>query len=240
MRPFALILAASVAIISGCRDNSGIRGYWSDRDLCIDDYEAAEEEFTNFVEQAVQAPQADAFAAVDVLIKKARKDEVTYLVYAEMILRGFGAVASPCHSCPIFLHASDRMLSKGIPSAIMTERYERRREFCLHNNVGDKAEIPQLVKGSVPQGVRTLLLVVDQDCSTCMTAMHSFSGPEWEDASKVALCYGRGSLPEDPDWECFRLSEDQSLLDTHEGPFFYVVSPEGKVEISYTSVYENN
>ena len=242
MKRFAVaILIASASIISGCRNNSGVRGYWSSRTLDVDNYKTAEEEFADFVELASAAPQADAFAAVDMLLKKARKDDVTYIIYADLIMRGFSSIGSPCRSCPIFLHAADNILSHGIPSGDMATRYQKRKELCLHNNVGDIAEIPKLAGNKTLELTRrTLVLVVDQDCSTCRQSMERFSSDKWDDAALVALCYGHGPLPEQPGWECYQMSRSQALLDTAEAPLFYVISPDGKVEISYTSVYDEN
>lgn len=241
MKRIEILFLACTIIISGCRTNSGIRGYWSDRDLDLEDYPSAEEEFTDFVELASKAPEKDAFAAIDILLKKARKDDVTYIVYADLILKGFSSIASPCRSCPIFLHAADNILSHGIPSGDMTERYRKRRNLCLHNNVGDIAEIPALKD---PREIefkrRTVVLVVDQDCSSCRQSMKRFSSDKWDGTDKIALCYGRGPLPELPGWEILQISSAQTLLDTREAPLFYVVSPEGRVEISYTSVYNEN
>ena len=236
MRHFALALAAIAAIISGCRDNSGIRGYWSSRTLDLEDFPTAEEEFANFAELAVQAPEADAFAAIDMLLKKASKDEVTYLVYSDLILRAFGLIASPCHSIPIFMHAADKILSQGIVDPYTAKQFKARREFMLHNNVGDKAEIPL----PLPLVQRTLFLVIDQSCPSCTATMTRFSSHEWKDTWLVALCYGPGPLPTEPGWDCYSLPSDQTIFDTHEAPFFFVTSPDGTVEIAYTSAYDDS
>ena len=236
-----MTLAATAAIISGCRDNTGVRGYWSTRTLDVDNYVAAEEEFTDFVEMTASAPEKDSFAAIDMLLKKARKDDVTYIIYADLILKGFSSIGSPCRSCPIFLHAADNILSHGIPSGDMTIRYQKRRAQCLHNMVGADAEFPPLSDADgIHVNGRTLILLVDQDCSTCRQSMERFSSPKWEGTVLVALCYGHGPLPDREGWECYKMSRSQTLLDTREAPLFYVVSPDGKVEISYTSVYNEN
>ena len=236
MRKAVLILTAIAAIISGCRDNSGVRGYWSSRTLNLEDYTAAEEEFANFAELAVKAPEEDAFAAVDMLLEKASKDEVTYLVYCDLILRGFGLIASPCHSVPIFIHAADAILSQGIVDPYTAHQFETRREFMLHNKVGDKAEIP--VDFDFPLVQRTLFLVIDQTCPTCTATMTKFFSTEWKDSWLVALCYGPGPLPIEPGWDCYPLVADQNILDTHEAPFFFVTSADGTVEKTYTSPYD--
>lgn len=241
MKTFVLALIASAAIISGCRDNTGVRGYWSSRDLNLDNYAAAEEEFTDFVELAFAAPEKDAFSAVDMLLQKARKDDVTYLVYADLIIRGFSSIGSPCRSCPIFLHAADNVLSHGLPSGDMTLRYQKRRNLCLHNNVGEVAEIPELAgHDSLDISGRTLILVVDQDCSTCRQSLERFDSDKWAGTTLIALCCGHGPIPERPGWKCYQMSRSQTLLDTRETPFFYVISLEGKVEIPYTSVYDED
>lgn len=238
MRRFALILAAAVAIISGCRDRSGIRGYWYSRDVGIEDFKAAEEQFADFAEMAVSAPRRDAFAAVNALLKKASGDEVTYLVYTDWISRAFGLIASPCYSPDIFIHAADKILSKGMLSGSATDEYRRKREFCLHNRQGSKVLLPYLAEGEepVPLVQRTVFLVVDQSCPSCRESMVRFLSPEWSDAWLVALCYGRGPLPEERGWDCRRLSPDQTVLDVRQGPFFFVTTPDGRIEQSYTPV----
>lgn len=246
MRRFLLTFAAIAAIISGCRDNtSGIRGYWSERDLDLTDVAAAEEEFADFAELAVKAPEKDAFAAIDMLLKKASEDEVVYLVYADWIAQGFATLASPCHSCNLFVYAADRMLKDKKYTGYYCQEYEKRREFCLHNRVGDKAELPMLEDGagnsiSVPLEQRTLFLAVDQDCPSCKESMSKFVSPKWNETRLVALCYGHGPLPVEPNWDCYRLSPEQNILNTAEGPFFFVTTAEGTIEITYTSVYDES
>ena len=242
-----MTLAAIAAIISGCRevDNSGIRGYWSSRTLDLSDVDAAEDEFAQFAELAVQAPEKDAFAAIDMLLDKASKDEVVYLVYADWIARGFATLASPCHSCELFLHAADKMLKDKKFVGYSREEYLKLREFCLHNRVGDKAEIPLLEdregkQFSFPLVQRTLFLVVDQDCPTCAESMNRFTTFEPDNTWLVALCYGHGELPIEPQWDCYRLVPGQEIFDTHEGPFYFVTSADGTIEITYTSVYDKS
>ena len=238
MKPFALTLVVAAALISGCREQPGYRGYWSDRTLDIDDYEAAEEDFTDFVEYAVTIPEAQASADIDQLLEKASQDEITYLFYADWILKGFGSIASPCRSCPLLVHAADWVLAHDLPSWEMKARYEVQRNFCLHNRPGDVAELPDLEEDALaPFRQRTLILVVDQGCSTCRESMARFETPEWDGTDRVALCYGRGPLPENPAWQCYRMSPDQTLLDTRQAPFYYVVSTEGTVEQSYSPVH---
>ena len=239
MKRFTLIFAALAAIISGCRDDSGIRGYWSSRTPDIENITAAEDEFADFALLAAQAPEKDAFAAVDMLLKKARTDEVTYLVYTDWIIRGFSSLASPCFSCPIFIHASKRILSQGIVGQYEADEIKRFREFCLHNHVGDKLELPPLVDGICSDtfcGKRTLFLVVDPFCPACRESMQPFLKPEWEGTRRVALCYGHGPLPEIEGWECHKICDDQTILDTRQAPFCFVAASDGTIELSYTRV----
>lgn len=240
MRRALIILSASaVLLLSGCRDKTGIRGFWTSHSIDVEsDFKTAEMQFADFVELASAAPEKDAFAAIDMLLSKARKNEVAYLVYSEWILRGFSAISSPCRSCPIFVHAADKILSQGILSDALAEQYERRREFCMHNRVGEKAIIPATVPPlDATYSHRTLFLVVDQDCPSCKEAMNRLGSQYEPDTDLVALCYGNGALPTIPCWECFRLDPDQEIIDTHEAPFYFVVSDSSIVEITYTPAY---
>ena len=241
MRLFTLILAALAAIISGCQNNSGVRGYWSSRTLDLENVAAAEEEFADFAELAVKAPSKEACAAVDRLLKKAGKDEVTYLVYTDWIIRGFSYIGSPCHSCDIFVHAADRILSQGIVSNYEADEIRRNREFCLHNRVGDKTELPLLTDGDIrdiPLDRRTVFLVLDQDCPTCFESIRKFNADEWDGAARTGFCYGHGLLPSVEGWDFYRIDKDQTLIDVRQAPFFYVNAPDGTIEISYTPVYD--
>lgn len=228
-RVVLLILVAAATLISGCRNSSGVRGYWSSRTPDVTDYPAAEDEFARFAELAVQAPEADAFAAVDQLLKKAaRQDEVTFLVYSDLFIRAFSLPASPCYNAALFVHAADKILSHKGLDAYTAGELRRRRAFCLFNRVGERATLPV----DIPLVQRTLFLVVDQDCPSCRTAMEGF--PDWPGTWRVALCHGHGPLPEVPGWDCFPLSADQEILDVREGPFYFVTSEDGIIEISYT------
>lgn len=242
MRIRVLIILASLAIISGCRDTSGIRGYWSSRDLDLENVAAAEDQFTDFVELAVKAPEKDARAAIDHLLKKAGRDTVTYLVYADWIARGFSTLASPCRNCGLFVYAADKILSKGILDGYSAEDFRQRREFCLYNRVGDKIELPETMDddGIASLDGRTLFLVVDQDCPTCRESLQKFLSPKWEGTALTALCYGHGPLPSVDRWECRRISGEQTIIDTRQAPFYFVAAPDGTIEITYTSVYNES
>lgn len=224
-------IAAAAVLISGCRNNSGIRGFWAEMDLDVEtDYAAAESQFTDFVELASKSPQADAFAAIDKLLSRARKDEFAYLVYTEWIYRGFSPLASPCRSCPIFVHAAKRILSEGILRDELASQFEKRMNFCMHNGTGKKATLP----ANITCTQKTLFLVVDQDCPSCKEAMQRITHAEYPDTHFVALCYGHGPMPDAPGWECMPLPSDQTILDTREAPFFFIVSEDGTIEQSYT------
>ena len=233
MRNILLTLFVATTIISGCRSNSGIRDYWSERTPNIDDITAAEEEFTNFAELAVAAPEAEAFRAVDQLLRKASKDEVTFIVYTDWIARGFGLIASPCYSTPIFTHAARTILRKGILDSYLTAEYKKRLEFCSHNRAGEKAALPL----ELPLAERTLILVVDQDCPSCRKAMQRLALNN-EGQHLVALCCGHGPLPDEPAWECLRLPHDQTIFDAGQSPFFFIIGADGTVEQTYKSAYD--
>ncbi len=236
MRLASCIFTAIAVIISGCQNNSDVRGYWSSRSLDLENISAAEEQFADFAQLAAKAGESDAFAGVDMLLKKAAKDEVTYLVYSDWIIRSFCSISSPCHNCRVFVHAADKILSQGTLSSYEADNYRRCREFCLHNQPGDKAEIP-LIPGDDSQFTgRTLFLVVDQDCPACRESMQRFCSDAWKDTRLVALCYGHGQLPAAPGWDCRKIPRDQTIIDTRQAPLFFVMAPDGTIEISYTSV----
>lgn len=237
MRKILLALFALATLNSGCRQSSGIRNYWSERSVDIEDIHAAEEQFTDFAELAVAAPEADACVAIDRLLKKAGRDEVTFLVYSDWIARAFGLIASPCYSVPLFVHSANAVLSKQKPGSYLAEEYRAKLEFCLHNQAGSKAELP--IQYDFAE--RSLFLVVNQGCPSCRKAMDRLASEFSGKAHLVALCHGRGPLPESQGWECVRLPDDQRIFDTAQSPFYFVTSADGTVELPYKSAfsYEN-
>ena len=134
------------------------------------------------------------------------------------------------------------MLRQGILSDGAAERYALRRESCLHNQVGAAVELPEMKDADgmpveYTPGVRTLFLLVDQNCPSCRGTMQLFDTPRWADTALVALCYGYGPLPDLPQWTCYRIGSEQSFLDLREAPYFFVAAADGSIEITYTSAH---
>lgn len=239
MRRSVLYIAVVAVLLGACRERPSVASYWASRSLDISDIRASEEEFAEFAELAVSAPVEDAIAGIDLLLDRVSSQPVTYYVYSQWLFEGFGSLLSPCHSDTLFVYAADRIVSEGIMDGYERELFLTRREYCLHNRVGMRADIPRIYDreykiSNVPLVQKTLFLVVDQACPSCVDAMTGFISPQWADTWLIALCVGRGPLPVEPGWDCFFVDPEQVLFDPSATPFYFVTAPDGTVETGYT------
>ena len=224
-----IISTLCLAVLAGCH-NSGIRGYWDNAPLLDDDIAVSEDRFAIFAELTTKASPEDALIEMDNLFNHLSENEVAYYLYPEWLDGAFYSIYSPCRNFSLYSRAVERIVSDGILPMDECEQYIRRRDWFSYNLVGDKATVPSYV----PDGRRTLFMVLDLGCSSCRQALEAMGSRK--DVRKVAIGLGRGPVPETPDWE-FILSQDlDALFDIHQTPAYFIVSEYGDVETTYTPV----
>ena len=112
MKPsFTFILC--LALLAGCQV-SDVGDFWNTHSIDCSDMRAAEDQFADFAELAVQAPESEALAAMDLLFDKLQQDTVAYYIYSEWADAAFYSPLSPCRSAVLYSKAVDRMVTDGI------------------------------------------------------------------------------------------------------------------------------
>lgn len=225
-----IIAVLCLALLAGCRA-SGVGDFWNTHSIDYSDIRAAEEQFADFAELTVPAPEQDALAALDVLFDKLKQDTVAYYLYSEWMDGAFYNLLSPCRNATLYGKAVDRMAADGILTPNDCEPYLQRREWIQYNLEGTQAVVP----GWVPTGTRTLVLVLDMSCPSCREALEKLSSdPQWNGVKKTAVCLGYGPEPAVPGWDYLFPENGSAVFDIHMTPVYFVTAPDGTVERGYT------
>lgn len=229
MRKIIVILAALASLLTGCR-STGVADYWVRNSIDYSDVQAAQDRFATFAELAVRAEEAEAGAALDRLFDKLLDDEVAYYLYTDWMDAAFYNPLSPCRNAFLYRKAVERMVSDGIISMNEYEFSQRKLKWINYNREGSVATVP----GVDLDGRRTLVLLLDLDCPTCMESLNKISGdPVWSDVRKVAVCRGFNALPEVPGWEYYLYDESADVFDPGLVPAYFVISSDSTVESGY-------
>ena len=229
MRKITVVIFTALALLS-C-DRPEIVRFWDTHSIDYTDIDAAEDQFADFAELAVAAPEKDAIKAIDVLYDHLKKDEVAYYIYSDWMESAFYNLLSPCHSPVLFGKAVDRIVKDRVIPAGTAEPFVQKREWAGYNLPGSVATIP----GVVPVG-RTLVLVIDKGCPSCREAL-SLLPEKWPDVRRVAVCCGYGSTPTLKGWEYVSDNTSNPVFDPHMTPIYFVVAEDGTVEQSYATVF---
>ena len=212
-------------------EREGIRSFWKTHSIDYSDYSAAEDQFAEFAEQAVAAPEKEALAALNLLFNQLKKDTVAYYIYADWASGAFYNLLSPCRNAPLFSKCVERMVSDGVMTRGACEPFLHQREWIQYNLAGEPATVPGLA--SFDQ--RTLVLVLDLGCSSCRQALESAGeDPEWAGVRRVAVGCGYGPHPSVPGWEYLYPENATAVFDPRLTPIYFVVAPGGKVETPYS------
>lgn len=233
MRLIAPVLVACVLTLAlGCQ-NTGVRSFWDDVDITVTEsnYQQLEDIFVRFSEKAVKAPEEDASAAINTLFDRLASDEVSYYVYSDWIKSSFYSILSPCRNGKLFGIAVDRIEKDGILDEATIERLSSLNRYISINQPGAKCTLPE---GAImPDGAKTLYLVVDITCPSCTAALKSLGNNKKID-KRVALCFGGHTAPKADGWE-FCFPEDMhEYFDLESTPVWFMVDADGTVLKSYT------
>lgn len=222
-----ILSTVCLAILAGCH-SGGIRGYWDNAPLLDADITVSEDRFARFAELTVKASPEDALMEMDNLFNRLSENEVAYYLYPEWLDGAFYSIYSPCRNYLLYSRAVERIVTDGILPMDECEQYIRRREWFSYNLVGERATVPSFV----PDGRRTIVMVLDLGCSSCRQTLETMS--DMKDVRKVALGLGRGPVPETPGWEFIRSQDLDAIFDIHQTPAYFIVSEDGNVETTYT------
>ena len=228
MKPsFTFILC--LALLAGCQV-SDVGDFWNTHSIDCTDMRAAEDQFADFAELAVQAPESEALAAMDLLFDKLQQDTVAYYIYSEWADAAFYSPLSPCRSAVLYSKAVDRMVTDGILQDYECRTYLQRREWILYNQPGEHATVP----GWSSFDTRTLVLVLDLGCPSCREALQKLAAdPLWDGTRKVAVGLGRGPRPAVEGWDYLFPENASAVFDIRLTPIYFVVAADGTVESGY-------
>lgn len=225
-----LSIVLTLVLLTGCRE-TGIRGFWDDVPLIEDNLRVSEDRFADFAEKAVAAPEGEALAEFDSLFARLRGDEIAYRLYAEWVDGAFYSILSPCRNAAMYSRAVEHFVGDGIFYADEYEPFVRRRDWIVLNTPGSKAQVP----GFAPDGTRTLVLVLDISCPSCREALTTLGAdPRFVECRRVAVCCGDGPEPVVPGWEYIFPGNYEYFFDIKMTPVYFVISPSGEVEQTYT------
>ena len=227
-RLFPVLLLALTLL---CCGRPGVKGYWDRHETAFSDIRAAEDQFADFAERAFAAPEAEALAELDNLYDRLLSDTVAYYIYSEWMDAAFYSLLSPCRNEALYSKAVDRIVSDGILPLDECEPYIQKRDWIQYNQIGEKATVP----GVSSINEETLVLVLDLSCPSCRKALTKLAeAPEWAGLRHIAIGCGRGPVPDVSGWEYVFPEHTQTVFDLQLTPIYFVVAPDGTVELPYT------
>ena len=227
---YAVKILLCLALLNGCQA-SGIRGYWNDVPLLEKDIRVSEDRFADFAELAVASSQNDALAALDLLFDRLRRDSVAYYVYSEWMNGAFYNIFSPCRNATLYSKAVERIVTDAVLPTDECEPFLQRQRWIGYNLPAERAIVP----GRPSFTGRTLVLVLDLSCPSCLKTLEKFlTAPEWAGVKHLAVCFGPGALPSDSGWDVIYDSNSAAVFDPQLTPIYFVVAADGTVEQGYT------
>lgn len=217
-----------LALLVGCQAK-GVSDFWDTHSIDYSDINAAQDQFADFAELAVAAPENEALSAIDALFDKLKEDAVAYYIYTDWLDGAFYNIFSPCRNSAIYSKAVDRIVADGILSQNECEPFIEKREWIGYNLEGEKATVPGMALCQ-----SALILVLDQSCPSCREALTGLAqNSQWTDLRHIAICCGYGPLPSVPGWEYLQPNNASAVFDPRMTPIYFVVSADGTVETAY-------
>lgn len=232
MRLLAICLTVFLAVlVAGCKNNSGIAGFWDDLDVTITEanYQSSQDRFAGFAELLLDASADEAEAAVDALFDKLTGNEVDYIIYSQWMESAFHNYFSPCRNYEIFDDFVARVARDGILSDEEVERLENLATQDKFNIPGEPCLLPG---GIEPQG-NTLYLVLNLDCRTCLQWLEGLAGTHPETAH-VALCFGYSRIPEVSGWTYLKPDGMDKVFELEAAPFWFLTAADGTIDTPYS------
>ena len=261
MRYYIWLIWVAAALAAGCScagPAQELSTYWDDHDFTsldgFSDIDAAEDKFDGFISLLGQVPHETAVAEMTNFMDLASQNVVAYMVWSGWFEPFLHAKESPYRNDELFVAWLDKVLEDKVIDdgaqmehlALIRECMDVNRpgmapqELTVRNESGEELMLSDL------KGERTLLLFVDADCPSCLSAL-SENVAENNGEKLVAVLVNawdyhlaniRRQLPEEvlQQWTFVTVSMnrlDEALYDTTLLPYRFLVTPEWLIEKSY-------
>ena len=261
MKYYIWLVWVAAALAAGCScagPAQELSTYWNDHDFTsldgFSDIDAAEDKFDGYIALLTKVPHETAVAEVTNFMDLASQNVVAYMVWSGWFEPFLHAKESPYRNDELFVAWLDKVLEDKVIDdgaqmehlALIRECMDVNRagmapqELTVRNESGEELMLSDL------KGERTLLLFVDADCPSCLSAL-SENVAENNGEKLVAVLVNawdyhlaniRRQLPEEvlQQWTFVTVSMntlDEALYDTTLLPYRFLVTPEWLIEKSY-------
>lgn len=261
MKYYIWLVWVAAALAAGCScagPAQELSTYWNDHDFTsldgFSDIDAAEDKFDGYIALLTKVPHETAVAEVTNFMDLASQNVVAYMVWSGWFEPFLHAKESPYRNDELFVAWLDKVLEDKVIDdgaqmehlALIRECMDVNRagmapqELTVRNESGEELMLSDL------KGERTLLLFVDADCPSCLSAL-SENVAENNGEKLVAVLVNawdyhlaniRRQLPEKvlQQWTFVTVSMntlDEALYDTTLLPYRFLVTPEWLIEKSY-------
>ena len=261
MKYYIWLVWVAAALAAGCScagPAQELSTYWDDHDFTsldgFSDIDAAEDKFDGYIALLTKVPHETAVAEVTNFMDLASQNVVAYMVWSGWFEPFLHAKESPYRNDELFVAWLDKVLEDKVIDdgaqmehlALIRECMDVNRagmapqELTVRNESGEELMLSDL------KGERTLLLFVDADCPSCLSAL-SENVAENNGEKLVAVLVNawdyhlaniRRQLPEEilQQWTFVTVSMntlDEALYDTTLLPYRFLVTPEWLIEKSY-------
>lgn len=261
MKYYIWLVWVAAALAAGCScagTAQELSTYWDDYDFTsldgFSDIDAAEDKFDGYIALLTKVPHETAVAEVTNFMDLASQNVVAYMVWSGWFEPFLHAKESPYRNDELFVAWLDKVLEDKVIDdgaqmehlALIRECMDVNRagmapqELTVRNESGEELMLSDL------KGERTLLLFVDADCPSCLSAL-SENVAENNGEKLVAVLVNawdyhlaniRRQLPEEilQQWTFVTVSMntlDEALYDTTLLPYRFLVTPEWLIEKSY-------
>lgn len=176
-----VMVAVTMVAVSSCADKAQeLSTYWDGHDFTsldgFDDIDSAEEKFDGYMDLLSKVPHEVAVSNMTEFLDSAAQNVVAYMVWSSWFEPYLHALQSPYRNDALFVAWLDKVLAdKVIDDGAAMERLQMMRNVMELNVVGQSAEDVMLMDAegnefhiSDLQGQRTLLMLLDADCPSCL------------------------------------------------------------------------
>ena len=261
MKYYIWLVWVAAALAAGCScagPAQELSTYWDDHDFtsldAFSDIDAAEDKFDGYIALLTKVPHDTAVAEMTNFMDLASQNVVAYMVWSGWFEPFLHAKESPYRNDELFVAWLDKVLEDKVIDdgaqmehlALIRECMDVNRpgmapqELTVRNESGEELMLSDL------KGECTLLLFVDADCPSCLSAL-SENVEENNGEKLVAVLVNawdyhlaniRRQLPEEvlQQWTFVTASMntlDEALYDTTLLPYRVLVTPEWLIEKSY-------